>query len=527
MGPVLLAFLQDQDPAAAQKLRTGDPVNYRTALFRRWEPREARLGRTQVRYWLRELWATGSAPLPARGLARLGRAWSQAGEWLGAVAQPGRAEALADLEQALDRAVAQPRLLPRLAQGDPGDGVRLLAVRIRLARGELDPALALLDAMLAAPDAGAAPAAAAGADPADPAPPEGADADGSGPGPRDPFAARLEAWLQPFREANQAQPAADRIRRLLARRREDGPVSAEAWRLAFQLAPADRALAQDLDAAWFRGEVAAPDLGRILEAAAGSLDTRLWLARWPRTGSFEEARLRSAILARRKQPAEAARALLDAREASLWSAREEVLGFDLWQRLGPAPQVPAPAYWTGALEAAGNGLEARLRAHPHDVLAARKAVASLAPADPDTMGRAALVLSQDRPWFQPRLEEDLAILWLRGARACGCAARSWDAERFVPMLAERAFKPAELNAALADLARIDAAAGDEPQARKLLAVLRERRADGLPALQAELERAFTGRAEPYRLADGKPLPIRPRDLTWAMLANVLAKEGVR
>jgi hypothetical protein len=369
-------------------------------------------------------------------------------------------------------------------------------------------------------------------------------------GPSDPQVTLLEAWLKPFRDANQAAPVAARFSKLLATQREAGPVSADAWRLAFQLAPGDRALAQALDAAWFRGELPAQQLGPVLEAGAGALDLKLWLARWPRGASFAEARRRALILAGQKQPAEAVRGLLADRAGSLWSAREEVLAFDLWQRLG-ASGTPPPAYWAGAADtlrrlaggspdgaaasvshdagasAIGDSpLEARLKAHPHDVLSARRALASLAPAPPGAMDRAALVLRQDRTWYQDRQEDDLALLRLRAIRAGGPGAGAWEAGRFAPALAARPFKPSELDQALADLARAVAAEAPD-QAGKLLALLQERHAAGLPELQAELARAGTGQAEPYLLADGKPRPIRPRDLTWTLLGNALWKEGVR
>jgi hypothetical protein len=46
---------------------------------------------------------------------------------------------------------------------------------------------------------------------------------------------------------------------------------------------------------------------------------------------------------------------------------------------------------------------------------------------------------------------------------------------------------------------------------------------GLQALAAELPPP--ARADPFKLVDGRPASIRPRDLTWAMLANVLKLEG--
>jgi len=94
------------------------------------------------------------------------------------------------------------------------------------------------------------------------------------------------------------------------------------------------------------------------------------------------------------------------------------------------------------------------------------------------------------------------------------------------VLANRKFKAADVNAALADLARIAARSGQEAEASKALAVLADRGAPNLQALQAELAPA-AGKAAAFRLDNGRPAPIRPRDLTWAMLTNVLNKEGAK
>jgi hypothetical protein len=242
------------------------------------------------------------------------------------------------------------------------------------------------------------------------------------------------------------------------------------------------------------------------------------------------------VLAALKQPAQAGRALVEARRRALWTAQEEGLAFQFWRQwMFP---VPAPGYWQGALAvwSGAQALGARLQGHPQDILSARSALETLAPLDPDSAGRATLVLGQD----QARAYEDRSFLELRAARwrlTARPAAAAWPADPryLVRLLTERGFPAAAMDAALADLARADARGGDEPGARAFLDVLAERGAPsldprermrsrgGLQALAAELPPP--ARADPFKLVDGRPASIRPRDLTWAMLANVLKLEG--
>jgi hypothetical protein len=408
-------------------------------------------------------------------------------------------------------------------------------VRIRLARGETGPALALVDGLLADLRQGRTLAWADTA-PAPAPDAEEADEDAPAPAAEDPLVARLRAWLEPFRAVRGAEPVAERFRTLLAERRHAGPVSAAEWTLALQLSPATQtpALAGELDEAWFRGEVGEGQLGGILEAMAATAPAEAirWLARWPGDGSWAGARQRAAVLIAGRQPALAGKALLESRRGSLWTAKEEVLAYDLWRKSIPSAAAPAPAYWQGAMAAKGDPeLGARLKAHPHDVLSARSALRALAPLAEDTALRAALVLRSDRPWATTG--DDLQILALRCARgllpgspgaARGVLGGS-DPGALARLLARRRFKAADIDAALADLARIAARAGDEAGSRAVLAVLAERSAPGLAALAAELKPGSGSRVRPFHLVDGKPAPIRPRDLTWAMLAQVLQQEG--
>jgi hypothetical protein len=535
VSPAFLAYLQDRRPEAAAGLRSPNPQDYRAALAGRWWTREAQLNRAQIRLWLQELWATGSARLPRKALARLGPVWAGAAPWLEPLAVPERPAALAALEAALDPAAPSP-LLAELTRPGAAEGNRLLAARILLARGQLEPALALLDEALkaapgAAPEPGQAEAAAEPAETGEP----GAPADFQVQ-TWDPLVLRLEAWLAPFSQAGKAQPVQDRYLKLLAGQRLAGPVSADAWALAFRLArPAETpALVRELDEAWFRGELQPIVLGNLLTNAAAALgpDLPRWLSRWPDPHTFRSTRQRLAILAKAKDGA-AARTLLAARARDSWSAREEVQAFDLWRRLAGPAKAQAPDFWTGAAAvwAGATPLGDRLRAHPHDVLAARAALRNLNPGDEDALARASAILAAGRPWAGDQ-SGDQQILRLRSAR--GLLARSAtaaqtalglsDPEALVRELAARRHKAADIDAALADLARLAARNRQEAQVRTLLALLTERKAVGLATLLAELA-PLPGRAVAIRGPAGNPAAIRPRDLTWALLGHILDEEG--
>jgi hypothetical protein len=541
VSPALLAYLQDRRPEAAAGLTcaSASAQDYRSALAGRWWSREEELNRAQVRLWLRELWATGSARLPRTGLARLGPLWTGAAPWLATLAVAERPAALAALDAALDPASPQPPLLAELTRPGASEANRLLAARILLARRQPEAALALLDEALKGNLAAALET--GGGDPAgEPAEPAEAGAGGDPEVPyRDPLVTRLEAWLAPFRAAGKVQPVTERYLTLLAERRRQGRCAGQEWALAFRLTPASAApaLVQELDAAWFRGEL--PNaLGELLGDAAAALgpDLPRWLSRWPDRHGFAGTRERIAVLTKAKDATRATATLLAARDREPWTAREEVLAFDLWRRLGSAGKAPetwtgAAAVWTGATP-----LASRLSAHPRDVLAARAALRNLSPADEDGLARAAAILTSDRPWAGDR-DGDLQILALRALRGrlvasgslrnrslAGADSAQGDPETLARLLTGRKFKPAEIDASLADLARVASQSRQEAQVRALLSLLAERNAPGLPALRAELA-PVPGRALAIRGPGDKPAAIRPRDLTWALLGHILDEEG--
>jgi hypothetical protein len=145
LSPGFLAYLFDRRGAeTAARFATRDEVGFRAALASRWTPRQRTLGADQVRYALRHLWAEGAMDLPRVGLRRLGGLWPHAADWLAQQPAVDRAGALAALE-----ALPDPARFEAAASLRPEDDVvRLLRLRITLARGEPDHALALLDGVL-------------------------------------------------------------------------------------------------------------------------------------------------------------------------------------------------------------------------------------------------------------------------------------------------------------------------------------------------------------------------------------------
>lgn len=547
VSPAFLAFLFDRRKEVAATFHTADPTGFRLALLNRWRNRQPELSADQVRTWLRELWAGGNAPLPVRGLARLGGVWPHAADWLERSPVAERKAALAALEEALDPAVTQPRRFPWPARSGGEETVRLLALRLRLARGELPQALGLVDGMLddyRQAEALGLPAVAA--EPERPISDDGGEGaeDEAAPPPApslgDPLADRLQTWLRPFRDARKAEPVEERFRALLRQRRLQGSLSIPAWKLSFQIAPATEfeALVADLEKAWFRGEIAAEQLGDLGETLATVVPKEVprWLARWPRDYGSAQSRQRAAILVKANLANAASTALAEGRRRSLWRIEDELQAFDQWRRMGaplgvearsPAPWAAALPYWSGK---PALSLGDRLKGHPNDLLASRSVLRNPGPLDEDTLLRVGLARGGTGLSHSDRL-----LLRLKASR--WALAQSWRAaiaalgttspEEYRRMLVDRRMKSADINAALSDLARIASKDGNEPRAKQLLAMLAERKAGNLKTLQVELSKDNTAQPESFRVVNGRPAAIRPRDLSWSLIAQVLKSEGVR
>ena len=547
VSPAFLAYLRDLRPGEAVRFSTADPSGYRAALAHRWREREPQLNAEQVRYWLKELWVQDSAPLPRRGLVKLGGPWPHAIAWLERQPISERLSAVRVLDETLKSTTTNPDLFTRLAHTGSDDVADLLAVRVRLARGETNPALALADNMLAELRRGDAltftvpdlptESTAGGEEGEETVPPGRVSAE-------DPMVERLRAWLKPFRDAQAAAPLEARFRTFLKTKRQEGTTPLPAWKLAFELAPATETsgLSQELEEAWFRGEVPAEELGPLTETLATSLPSEVprWLARWSRRYTFVDSTRRAAIYGLLKLPVDGAKALFEGRRRCAWEAREETQAFDAWRRMGaPAPiDLKAPSAWTEALpawtgkaEAVVGPLGVRLKTHPLDVLSARAALRSPAAAEEDALLRAGLALAA---FNRSGGDGDRLLLHLRAAR--GLLPRSAEAARWAlqglspegiaRLLVQRRFRTADINGALADAAGIARKVGDEDGVKDALRLLTDRSAPNVKALRAELA---VPEAPPsvYRLVEGRPAPIRPRDLTWSLLSNVIKAEGVR
>jgi hypothetical protein len=92
-------------------------------------------------------------------------------------------------------------------------------------------------------------------------------------------------------------------------------------------------------------------------------------------------------------------------------------------------------------------------------------------------------------------------------------------------LTRRRFKTADVDDALADLARIASRTGDRVSLRGALDLLADRNWPGVKSLRAEFAAQLV---EPpvvtHRVAAGRPLLYRPRDLTFALVSQIVAAD---
>ena len=94
------------------------------------------------------------------------------------------------------------------------------------------------------------------------------------------------------------------------------------------------------------------------------------------------------------------------------------------------------------------------------------------------------------------------------------------------VLIQRRFRTVDINQVLADAARLARKVGDDRAVKEALGLLTDRHAPQVKALRAELA-VPEAPPSPYRMVEGRPVPLRPRDLTWSLLASVIKAEGVR
>jgi hypothetical protein len=555
VAPALLAYLHDARGAgAAARFHTDDPVGFRAALARRFEGRSASLSADQVRFSLHELWANGAGELPRAGLRRLGGLWPHAAEWLARQAPADRAAALAAVAALPDTRLAEE--LSRERGVDQQDTTRLLLLRGALARHDVPAAQGLFDAMLAALDEEepltytSADVLASESDEGEWEEGEAESTEGSESDSGNALAAQLEAWREAFKEARQEALVDERLAAFLRTRRDNGFVPIAEWRLAFRVAGGDAqrlALDKGLEHAWLRGDWAPEGLAELVEMLAEQAPALAprWLARWPASVAYAETARRVRILARLEDKSGAATLLAQTRSRVLWSAQDEVRAFDSWRRLTPdiAPG-PAPAAWTAAAafwkkpaDQATNGLEAHLRAHPCDLLAARAILRSVQAVPEEAAQRARVALAAPALDSLGSVYADDTLVRLRVARgllpvsapAARTVLASVNARGLTDDLVRRRFRAADIDAALADVARLATRGADATTSAAVLAVLDDRKAAGLVALRAELASLRGPEPAPaaFRMDNGRPRPWRPRDLDFALVARVLDAEGQR
>jgi hypothetical protein len=556
VSPVLLAFLYDwRGPAAASRFRPRDPADFRTALTNRWRGRDASLSADAVRFSLAELWKNEAAPLPTAGLGRLGTPWPESAAWLARLRVHDREEGLAAIGAWPDAT----RLLALLAR-DPepkSDVVRLLRLRLALSHGDDAPAVALLEEALREMGEGSALAYApavlrpqplgSGEDSLEETGTEDQTASDE-----DPTTTRLRSWLEPFRAAKRLDLALARFEAALLSRRERGSVGAGEWGFGLDLsapAPVPSATLEALERAWIRGDLTPASLGPVVQALTrrAPAEAPRWLLRWSRGTSLDEVAQRVRALLALGDKAGAARRLIEARASGTWDLADEVKAFDLWRRLVPAatetgaaaPPVAwshALAFWTRKATEVGPDLAAHLRAHPFDVLAARAALRAVTPADEGSMRLAAAVLHDTPNGVLDDPTADVELLNLRAARgllptwprAASEALGQRDGATTANELVRRRLPKADVDSALADVARIAMQGGSAQGADSALSSLDLRNPDLARAVRLEIRDGSKPAPPPgYRLASGIPAPYRPRDLGWPLIHGVLAAEGQR
>ncbi len=551
---VLLAHLVDRHgPAQASRLRPFDPAGFRSALSSRWRDRLLSLPPESLRFYLHEIWARDAAPLPSeRVLRRLGPFWAHSASLLGGLPIEARLEGLAAVD-ALPDGTAFESLVRRLGL-EGQETVLLLRLRSALATQRAEDAKKLLAPVL---DAAVADRPLAWT-PVAPLPfsedeeaPETTEEESPVDTTADDTDSRLARWLAPFAEAHQVPLVATRFREVLSALRERDPGSVTLWRLSLAVAldGSERdALAAQMDRAWLSGSWSPESLGPVVEMLARSAPTvaPAWLDRWNASLGWSDIERRARVFTILGRKPEAAAFLVEARRRGGLSVASEREAFDTWRRLGPpAPSgavVPSPdwvaaaAFWTAKPEAVGADLARHLRIHPMDVLAARTALRTAAPGDPEAM-RLAMSALRTVNTYEVFPATDAALLGLRAARAE--RERSWRAARVALQgldlasapgeLARRRFTSEQRRSALADVVRIFDRAGQARSADGILAHLEDRSPDETRKLRAELARESRGLrpVATYRMEAGEPKPYRPRDVDWTLVSAVLAAEVAR
>jgi hypothetical protein len=547
----LLAYLLDvSDLKRFTNLRPANAADLKTALANRWYGSQNALSKEELDYYLTELWTAGSASFPARGIARIEKMWPEAIEFLAGVGSPYRAAALAAVKTLPD---PKPVSAVIDQSGDRREAAQFLLFRAELASGAVDQAITRAKRITGDSEAAASltltPAVLSTSSMEEEE--VGGEEGSSRSSPAAPaVSSRLRNLLRVARAAKNPAGLAETeryLRELVKKRLEAGNQAADEWILAVELAPAAevRLTVSALERAWIRGDYFSfGDETGIAKALVPKDENaaRAWLARMEAPTDIQTARQRSDLHVLLKRPEDAHREWIEARAYLKLSRQEETQAFDAWRRL-PAPKagvtIPAsPDAWQKAATfwrkpAAdldpgwGESFAAHLHKYPYDKLAARNVLRSLAPAREAfvTPAVAALGTSQDvAAWRVARYERT------RSAVAARNALPSLTVD--VNSLRSRRFLKTEIEGLLSDLARIGAATGSEPLLAKATSGLDSIKPGSSRALQPELTALRLKQAEAasrfpsFSLRNGLYAPIRPRDLTWNMYANVLNLEKV-
>jgi hypothetical protein len=521
LHPELMVSLVSADVGAFGSYKTTDVATFRHALTQRWTKDEEALGAAQVRFWLRELWATDSAGLPRQGLKKLGGLWPYTHRWLSRLPSHRRREALDAI------GAGGETLVKLLSQSDQGDAGKILLARVWLSAGDAPSALTLLDQWIRANRDG---------DVTQSQGQQGQDED-----PNESYhrsSRTLVGWMRLWADAFGAYPAravaAGRLSMMLKESYENGPVSAEAWALALDLCSpeAKPALLKSLDLSWFMGRVEPDNMGALVQALAkhAPKSAPLWLRRWTPNDSLQHAKQRAGVYVALGQPKEAAKVYTDVRQRSPWSATSDLGAFNEWRRLdvaqGPELWQLAAKFWKGN---SATPLATHLKAHPLDCFSAASALESPKAANEDEMLRVQQSLrrfiADDDAYALLRLKAArhwLPTSWRAAARCIGASDDLWRGPRAdAYLLSMKKLRPDDVNGALGDLARIFRHCGDKDQLRATLALLQDRSHPGLKSLQAELDKAPAEKIVDYRIVEGRPAPILPKDLTWALLDKLV------
>jgi hypothetical protein len=519
LHPELMASLVNANLSAFGSYKTPDVAMFRYALSMFWLQDEASLNAAQVHFWLRELWATGSIGLPYKGMMKLGGLWPHACQWLSRQPVTKRLEMLNAVEAGGEA------LIKPLRQSDQNDDTQILTARTLLAMGDSAAALAILDRWIAENRQG-----------------DFARASALSWQRQEeydnyqydrPLVDSARLWAEVFNAGNAHAEAAGRLSKMLKEQYENGTISNDAWALAFDLcAPESKAsLFKSLDRSWFMGQADSENMGGLVETLVKHAPQKVpvWLRRWSLNNSFQHAKQRASIFVALKQPREAAKVYSAARQLAFWSMADDLSAFNEWRRLDVGSQ--GPDLWQSALKIwKGNStstLAAHLKAHPLDCYSAVFALETAKGASEDEILR----VEQS---IRPFISDDGAYSLLRLKAARHWLPASWrTASQYINGESKynnradtyfdsiKKLKPDDINSAMGDIARIYCLSGDTDNARAALGILQGRKYAGLDALRTELDRPSAKKIVDYQMADGRPVPILPKDMTWALLNKIL------